>query len=142
MKFNKWTLGLAAIEVVSLTSAARAEEKPNYLQTSVATTTLSGYVDTSINWNVGTGDANVPNYAYNTPAKQDGFNLNSVKITLNKAEDESDWASGYNVDLFLGPDANILGTSAVGGVAGTDFAIKQAYVSLRTPIASTSGIDW
>lgn len=140
MKFNKWTLGLAAVGAVSLTSAARAEEKPNYLQTSVATTTLSGYVDTSINWNMGTGDANVPNYAYNTPAKQDGFNLNSVKITLNKPMDEKDWAAGYNVDLFLGPDANILGTSAVGGVAGTDFAIKQAYVSLRTPIGT--GIDW
>jgi len=140
MKFNKWTLGLAAVGAVSLTSAARAEEKPNYLQTSVATTTLSGYVDTSINWNIGTGDANVPGYAYNTPAKQDGFNLNSVKVTLNKAEDDSEWASGYNVDLFMGPDANILGTSAIGGVAGTDFAIKQAYVMLRTPIGT--GIDW
>ena len=27
MKFNKWTLGLAAVGVVSLASAARADEK-------------------------------------------------------------------------------------------------------------------
>ena len=48
MKFNKWTLGLAAVGAVSLTSAARAEEKPNYLQTTVATTDpqwLRGYLD-------------------------------------------------------------------------------------------------
>ncbi len=92
MKFNKWTLGLAAVGAVSLTSAARADEKPNYLQTSVATTTLSGYVDTSIEWDPGTGNAVVPGYSYNA-GKQDGFNLNSVVITLAKAEDETEWAA-------------------------------------------------
>ena len=55
-----------------------------------ATTTQSGYVDTSINWNKGTGDAPPPAYAFNTPGKQDGYNLDSVKTTLNKAEDQTD----------------------------------------------------
>ena len=50
MKFNKWTLGLAAIGAVSLTSAARADDVTNSLMTAVASTTISGYVDTSINW--------------------------------------------------------------------------------------------
>ena len=45
MKFNKWTLGLAAVGVVSLASAARADEKVSQLNTALSNTTLSGYVD-------------------------------------------------------------------------------------------------
>ena len=54
-----------------------------------------------------------------------------MDITLQKAEDESEWASGYDVDVFLGPDAVALGTG---------FNLKQAYVTLRTPVGT--GIDW
>ena len=53
MKFNKWTLGLAAVGAVSLTSVAQAEEKMNVLQTAMTSTTISGYVDTSMQWNPG-----------------------------------------------------------------------------------------
>jgi len=140
MKFNKWTLGLAAIGAVSLASAARAEEaKMSTLGTAVSSTVLSGYVDTSIHWNPGTGNANVPNYSFNTPGKADGFNLNSVKLSLAKAEDESEWASGYQFDMLFGPDADTLNTVSTGNGA-SDFTIEQAYVSLRTPVGN--GIDW
>ena len=56
MKFNKWTLGLAAVGAVSLTSVAQAEEKMNVLQTAMTSTTISGYVDTSIQFNPGPGN--------------------------------------------------------------------------------------
>src|SRR5437660_1332394 len=56
MKFNKWTIGLAAVGVVSLASAAKAEEKANMVQTALSSTSLSGYVDTSAQWNFGTGN--------------------------------------------------------------------------------------
>ena len=131
MKFNKWTLGLAAVGAVSLSSAARADDVTNSLMTAVASTTISGYVDTSINWTPGTGNHFAPAYAYNSANKADGFNLNSVKVTLQKAEDETEWASGYDIDLFTGPDAAALGTG---------FGLKQAYVTLRTPVGT--GIDW
>src|SRR6266478_7903721 len=138
MKFNKWTLGLAAIGAVSLASAARAEEaKMSTLGTAVSSTVLSGYVDTSVHWNPGYS-ANVPAYSFNTPGKADGFNLDSVKLSLSKAEDESEWAAGYQFDMFFGPDASTLNTSSVGGAK--DFTIEQAYVSLRTPVGN--GIDW
>jgi len=140
MNFNKWTLGLAAIGAVSLASAARAEEaKMSTLGTAVSSTVLSGYVDTSVHWNPGTGNANVPNYSYNTPGKADGFNLNSVLLSLTKAEDESEWASGYEFDAFFGPDANTLATVSNGN-GGSDFVIRQAFVTLRTPVGN--GIDW
>ena len=63
MKFNKWTMGLAAVGVVSLASAARADEtKMSQVQTALSNTTLSGYVDTSAMWSLGSqnGNCNIP----------------------------------------------------------------------------------
>ena len=58
MKFNQWTLGLAAVGVISLASAAQAEESAVPLMTALSATTISGYVDTSAQWNLGTGTGN------------------------------------------------------------------------------------
>jgi len=138
MKFNKWTLGLAAVGAVSLVSVAQAEEKGNSVMTTVSSTILSGYVDTSAEWNPGTGNAHVANFKYNA-GKQDGFNLDSILISLEKPMDETEWSAGYKVDLMYGPDANRLGTS-LGSLVNSDFAIRQAYVALRTPVGN--GIDW
>src|SRR5438093_2076455 len=109
MKINKWTLALASVGLVSLPGTVQAEEKQNNLLTSLSSTTISGYVDTSVHWNLGTGNANVPAFLYNTPAKSDGFNLNKVKLTIDKPLDESQWAAGYRADLLFGPDANVFG---------------------------------
>ena len=112
MKFNKWTLGLAAVGVVSLASAARADEaKMSQVQTALSNTTLSGYVDTAAIWRPGTDQdprhgrhspGNIPGYSF---AKNDGFYLNVVDIALDKPQDEGPWASGYHVELMTGPDA-------------------------------------
>jgi len=151
MKFNKWTLGLAAVGVVSLASAARADEKMSSLQTALSNTTISGFVSASMNWEA-IGGAGVSGEPARSPAgyipqqggKQDGFNLDVVRLTIAKPEDESPWASGYDIDLAFGPDAvgyNPVSTSANGtGTTGGDVGIKQAYVTLRTPVGN--GIDW
>jgi len=144
MKFNKWTLGLAAVGVVSWNSAASAQNAaaaPSTVLTSLSSTTLSGYVDTSAQWNLGTGNVDAPPYSFGGARKADGFNLNVVQLSLDKPLDESEWAAGYHVDLWLGPDANQLGTTSINANGGSsDFAIRQAYVSLRTPVGN--GIDW
>jgi hypothetical protein len=134
MKFNQWTFGLAAVGVVSLASVASAEEKMSAVQ-ALTPTTISGYVNTSAQWNPGTGNANLPAYKFNT-GKADGFNLDVVKLTVEKALDEAQWAAGYKVDLLFGPDATIYNTSSklLGTGTTSDFAIKQAYVALQTPI--------
>jgi len=139
MKFNNWTVALAALGVVSLASAAKAEEQPSSVMTALASTTLSGYVDTSAQWNLGTGNTFVPPYKFNSPSKADGFNLNVVQIRLEKPLDEAEWAAGYRVDLWAGPDANVLGTQSVLATRG-DFAIRQAYVALRVPMLN--GLDF
>lgn len=136
MKFNKWTVALAAIGVVSLTSAARADDTPktSQIQTALSNTTLSGYVDTSVVWNTGPnsdetgGTIHLPATTSSGGQVQDGFHLNVVDLVLDKPEDESPWASGYHIEFQLGPD------STPGG------GITQAYLTLRTPVGN--GIDW
>lgn len=140
MKFDKWTLGLAAVGAVSLASVARAEEKLTALQTALSSTTISGYVDTSAQWNFGTGNAFAPPYKFGGPDKADGFNLNVVQLTIAKPLDESDWAAGYRVDLWFGPDANTLGTQSTLASSASDIAVRQAYAALRVPIGN--GIDF
>jgi hypothetical protein len=144
MKFNKWTLVLAAVGVVSLASAAKAEEKASSVMTALSSTSLSGYVDTSAQWNFGTGNGRLPDYKFGGASKADGFNLNTVQLRIEKPLDESEWAAGYRLDLWAGPDANILGTQSVfgsGSQASTgDFAVRQAYAALRMPVGN--GIDW
>jgi hypothetical protein len=154
MKFNKWTLGLAAVGAVSLASAARADEmKLSQVQTALSNTTISGYVSSSMNWTLDpNGTANYNNSpAGNIPlqrSKQNGFNLDVVKLSISKPEDNTPWAAGYQADLLFGPDAvgwNPSQTSsanpAVGPTAAeSDFAIQQAYVVINTPLGN--GIDW
>jgi hypothetical protein len=135
MKFNKWTVGLAAVGAVSLASVARAEE--HAVMTALANTTISGYVNTSVQWNWGSPKSIAPAYAFSA-GKNDGFNLNVVKLTLEKPLDESDWAAGYKVDLLFGPDA--VGWNPSPGAGTPDFSIKQAYVALRLPVGG-NGID-
>jgi hypothetical protein len=146
MKLNQWTLALAAGGVVSLGSVVMAEEAPHQVQTALSSTTLSGYVDTSAIWQLGNGKT-ATGRSYDGVDKQNGFNLNVVKLSLEKPLDEGQWSAGYKVDLLAGPDANTyasaspLATKSVGGAATTaDFAIQQAYVDMRAPIGN--GLDF
>lgn len=122
MNTNQWTRGLITAGVISLGAVAQAEE-----------TAISGYVSTTASW--------APNVM--TPAgasfmpTPDGFDLDNVDITISKALDEGEWASGYAVELWVGPQAAALGNNIGGaGGAGNDFAIKQANVQLNAPVGN------
>jgi len=139
MKCNPWTIALVTAGVLSVPAAIMAEEAPSSVLTSLSTTTLSGYVDTSAQWNLGSGNGHVPNYAFGGPGKADGFNLNVVKLSLERPIDPAEaWAAGYKVDLIFGPDADALATQST-GIAG-DFGVKQAYVALHAPVGN--GLDF
>lgn len=137
MKFDKWTLGLAAAGVVSLPAAVTAEELANTVMTAGASTQLSGYVDTSVQWNLGSGNAFNPPYSFGGASKADGFNLNVVELALTRPLDyESDWGAGYHIALWAGPDANRLGTQSIDADGAADFAIRQAHINLRVPVGN------
>ena len=55
--------------------------------------------------------------------------------------DESPWAAGYHVELMFGPDADSGQRTGMVLRGGAGFgSIRQAYVTLRTPVGN--GIDW
>src|ERR1017187_95941 len=140
MKYNAWTLALISAGVVSLPAIVRAEESTNAVLTAIATTTISGYVDTSAQWNFGTGNANLPVYTPNGAAgstKADGFNLDLVALTISKPVGEGDWGAGYNATLLFGPDATGYNNSV--GSSASDFSLKDAYVDLHAPLGN--GLD-
>ena len=146
MKFNKWTLGLAAVGAVTLPSVVKADENPSPVLTALSSTVISGYVDTSAQWNFGSGNFNNPAYGYGGASKADGFNLNAVELTIERDPDAKDgWGAGYSwlrPDGVHGPDANnalatTSNTASSGGNA--DFAVRQAYVDLKAPVGN--GLD-
>jgi hypothetical protein len=118
------------------------------VQTALSNTTLSGYVDTAAVCRPGTdakngGGPNIPGQEF---SQNDGFYFNAVDLAIDHPEDESPWAAGYHAELMFGPDAvpgtigfgtGGTGTAAVGTSAGS---IRQAYVTLRTPVGN--GLDW
>lgn len=124
---------------------ATAEDSMNPIQTALSATTISGYVDTSAEWTLhrldptGLGWDSWPDMPFRGESKANGFNLNVVKLSLAKPLDESEWASGYKVDLLFGPDA-VGYNPSVNGDSDQSLAVKQAYVALRTPLGN--GIDW
>jgi hypothetical protein len=137
MKVNKWTIGLAAVGLVTLAPSVLAQNagEPGPAQvplmTALSATTISGYVDTSAVWNPGTGNANPAPYAFNA-GKQDGFNLDSVDIKISKPVEETGWSAGYTAEIMLGPDGEAVDAGA--------YPIRQAFVALHTPVGN--GIDW
>jgi len=152
MKFNQWTLALAGVGIISLGSVAQAEE--HSIITALSSVTLSGYVDTSASWWMGTQkdeagrpSRGLPGRSFDGADKQDGFNLHAVKLVLEKPlGDATSWSAGYKADLVFGPDANYYGTLLNGGAAqgggfgnNDEVAVKQAYVALRAPVGN--GLD-
>jgi len=130
MKINKWTLGLAAVGLVSLAPAVLAQtatQQGTPLLTSLSATTISGYVDTSAVWNPGTGNANPAPYAFNA-GKQDGFNLDAVDIKLSKPLEEGKWSAGYVAEISAGTDAV--------AIDGSAYPVRQAYVDLEVPVGN------
>jgi len=142
MKFNQWTLGLAAVGAVSLASAVRADEaKLSAVQTALSNTTLSGYVDVAAQYNLGNAPQRYNSFYRSNIDKRDAFSLNNVTISLDKPLDETPWAAGYHVDLNAGTDAiNGFNTQYAYAAAKGTPMVRQAYIALRTPVGN--GIDW
>ena len=145
MKRNAWTMALIGTGLLSLPAVIQAEEKATPVLTTLSETTLGGYVDTSAIWMFGTGNIlygrSFDQGSNSAPGqnKQDGFNLDVVSLTLDKPLTDGGWSAGYHVQLMFGPDANALASTSTFNNT-SDFAIKEAYVALRTPVGN--GLDF
>jgi len=82
-----------------------------------------------------------------TPARlfdqtRNSFNLDQVKLTLEKPLDEADFAAGYRIDLLYGTTARLIHATRADGSTfdlGQDGDLEQAYVQFRLPVGN--GLD-
>ena len=144
MKINQWTLGLAAVGLVSLASVAQADEnKLVPVLTEVSSTTISGYVDTAAEWRPGGQDGFVGRL-YDTTgpngSKENGISLNVVSVSLDKPLDEGKWSAGYHIQALAGPEATTRAVGVLNNGNSTDFALNEAYISMRAPVGN--GLDF
>ena len=121
-------MALAAAGVVSLSSVAQAQEAAAGAEALAASTTLSGYVSSSY---TAAGSSNGAAIA-KTNADTDHFKLDVVSLTLASAQGAGEYATGYTVQFWAGPDdATSSNTDEV--------ELMQANIDLRLPFGN--GID-
>jgi hypothetical protein len=131
----------------------------NYVETAQKGITLSGYVDTSYTeqfggsgqygqvGNVSGGPANGQAALRQFDTSNNTFNVNAVKIALEKAlPDKNEWAAGFRIDTIYGSDAKYLADSAfnstatgTSGLNSSGLALEQALVKFRIPVGN--GLD-
>ena len=126
MKMNKWTMALAAAGVVSLSSVAQAQEAAAGADALAASTTLSGYVSTSYTM----ADNSSAALGKTNSASRDQFKLDVVSLTLSSAQGAGEYATGYTVGLWVGPDDQ---------VDDQEVELTQANIDLRLPVGN--GLD-
>ena len=122
MKMNKWTMGLAAAGVVSLASAAQAEE--NSVLTALSSTVISGSVEASY----------VGGFSTNNNMHNDGgFEANGASLDIGSPLGEGDYSASYNVGLLFGNRA--------GAFAGDDSTqlLRNANIGMNLPFGN--GVD-
>jgi hypothetical protein len=127
MKMNKWTMGLAAAGVVSLASAAQAEE--NSVLTALSSTVISGSVEASY----------VGGFSTNNNMHNDGgFEANGASLNIGSPLGEGDYGASYNVGLLFG---NRAGAFARDGVTGDDTTqlLRSANIGMNLPFGN--GVD-
>ena len=125
IKTHKWTLALAAAGIVSLPSVATAQEAAAGADALAASTTLSGYVSTSYTLSDSSG-ADIGKANENA----DQFKLDIVSLTLSSAQGAGEYATGYNVGMWIGPDNQH---------TAAEFQLTQANIDLRLPVGN--GLD-
>lgn len=127
MKMNKWTMALAAAGVVSLSSVAQAQEAAAGAEALAASTMVSGYISTSYTSVSDNGHGNTFRNGDN-----DKFALDVVSLSLSNGklgkETEPLLAAAYNLEMWIGPAAQDIGTPEGGG--GGTVELMEANIEL------------
>jgi len=135
MKMNKWTMGLAAAGVVSLSSVAQAQdaaEGAEAVTPEAVAPTLSGYVSTGYKYSSGRSSTGY----FRAADGRNAFSLDVVDLKISGAQGDGDMDTGYTVELWIGPAASNLDTQDSGTGNGGSVELMQANIDLRV-----AGID-
>ena len=131
MNMNKWTMGLAAAGVVTLSSVAQAQDAAAGAAALAASTTLSGYVSTGYKFNNGSAESGY----FRSGEGRNAFSLDVVDLKFSSAQGDGAMATGYTVELWMGPAASNIDTAA-DETTGDGVELMQANIDLRI-----SGVD-
>ncbi len=139
MKLNKWTYSLASAGLISLGSAAHAEEAASQLLTALSGTQISGYASVSYVNALGADGPLVGRapYAPGGGNFNDGFRLDVIGLSLNKGTTAGELSAGYSVNALIGEDA--LGYSDIAGIGSDEFTLQSAHLDLHAPVGN--GLD-
>jgi len=135
MKMNKWTMGLAAAGVVTLSSVAQAQDAAAGAEALAASTTLSGYVSTGYKFNKASNPG-TDNQYFRAGEGRNAFSLDVVDLKLSSAQGDGAMDSGYTVELWMGPAASDIDTKGNGSHTTNTISLMQANIDLRL-----SGVD-
>ena len=80
-------------------------------------------------------DANPRQGSSYLAGKGDGFNLDVIQLTIQKPLDEGEWSAGYLAEIWMGPDATVLG-NALGTTGNGSIALAQGYIALNVPVGN------
>ncbi|MGD9896320.1 MAG: outer membrane beta-barrel protein [Candidatus Methylacidiphilaceae bacterium] len=139
------TLATAPAQSDAVELQKALEEGGIAVQTSPPGIRLSGYLDASYTENFISPNARIPTRMADDGIAGGGFNLNAVRLLLEKPlDDQNRWEAGFRTDIFIGQDAasmggpdNLagLGTPIEAGNArnGASFLLAQAYATFRIP---------
>jgi hypothetical protein len=132
MKMNKWTMGLAAAGVETLSSVAQAQEAAAAPEAVVdVSPTLSGYVSTGYKY------ANSASSGYfRSGDGRNAFSMDVVDLKISHEQGDKDTDTGYTVELWMGPAASSIGTGVdtdqnADGNQGGSIELMQANIDLR-----------
>ncbi len=118
------------------------------IQTAPPGIRLSGYLDSSFADNFLPPNARIPTRMADDAIAGGGFNLNAVRLLLEKPlDDQNRWETGFRADLFVGQDAASMGgpdnlsglgvpTEAGNGRNSASFLLAEAYVTFRIPVGN------
>ena len=126
-------MALAAAGVVSLSSVAQAQEAVAAAAVDAASVELSGYVASSYTMSSGRGAT--ANTFRGTEGNSDKFSLDVVSLSLSSAKGEGEWASGYNVTMWIGDAASDINTSKATD-SGNTLELMEANIDLTVPVGS------
>ena len=127
MKMNKWTMGLAAAGIVSLSSVAQAQDAAAGAEALAASTTLSGYVSTGYKFNNGAAGTGY----FRADQDRNAFSLDVVDLKLSSAQGDGAQDTGYTVELWMGPAASDIGTEDDTVTSPGTVELMQANIDLR-----------
>lgn len=150
MKIQHAIAGIAGVSLLAGAMTASAAEKiaPKTLEF-LESTQISGYVQASYqrSWNTENGSPGLtPTRGFNP--NRNSFDVDQVKITLEKPLDESDYAAGYRIDMLYGSNVrnwigpatyvgpNREGTGSQGVFDSGMATLEQAYVQFRLPVGN------